>query len=366
MLRFVIVLVPVLVGVAGCAGCQEKESGSRVPGAVGDHPMAAEKARDGPSAGANAPDAREKTEVDKLLDSRPTPDLTNLAERSAVGRRGKDAGEAFWDVLKLRETGTEEAVPVLERILAGHANSTRIHGYAAAQALFDIDTPQAHSILSRHLLSPGYNARHGIRYIFGWDMDESKRDAFIERYHLRHLSKDMKLTLSATSQPGQHGQCVLFSVVARNISEKAFRIPDRKYYLGDLLFFRSMDGRFVRRERTIEIHLRPSKYLELAPGASHRYDVAVDVRHVDDIGELRGWYEWLSKDASLVLTTGGVAYDVGRPGHYEVRAMLELPEPTEAQARFAGFDDLWSGRAVSPPVKVNVLTPSPRRTKPKP
>jgi len=329
-------------------GCQGKDPGSRMSGAT-------------------SAERREKTEVDKLLDSRPAPDLADLADRSAVGRRGKDAGEAFWDVLKLRETGAEEAVPVLERILAEHANSTRIHGYAAAQALFYMDTPQAHSILSRHLLSPSYDAKHGIRYTFHWDMDESRRDAFIERYHLKHLSEDATVTLTARPEQGQGGDRIVFSVAVRNTSDKPFRLLRHESHWGDMLYFRAAGGRFAKIVRTRDVcRDGPPQYLELTPGASHRYEVAVDVRRTDNIDGHRGWYGWLPKDATLVLTTGGVAYGVHQPGDYEVRAMLELPEPTEAQVKFAGFDNLWFGRAVSPPVKVNVVTPSPRRTELRP
>jgi len=70
------------------------------------------------------------TDFGKLIVSRPVPDLEDLAERSAPDRRGEDATEAFYDILKLRDIGAAKGVPVLEEIIATHTNSTRIHGYA--------------------------------------------------------------------------------------------------------------------------------------------------------------------------------------------------------------------------------------------
>ena len=116
----------------------------------------------------------------------------------------------------------------------------------------------------------------------------------------------------------------------------------------------------------VDVCSDPPKYLELSPGADHRIDVAVKVRRAYDIGDLRGSYGWLPKDASLLLSTEDIAYGFHQPGRYTVRAMFELPQPTQAQVEALGFDNLWSGRAVSPPVNVNIVTPSLRRIELKP
>ena len=95
----------------------------------------------------------------EILATRAAPDLRTLAERSDPNRMGPEAAEAFYDILKLREIRDANAVPVLERILADHPSSHRIHRFAAAQALFCIDTPAAHKVLAGQLLAGRYPAR---------------------------------------------------------------------------------------------------------------------------------------------------------------------------------------------------------------
>src|SRR5579871_5241931 len=97
----------------------------------------------------------EKQTYQEILAARAVPDLDQLVERCSPDLRGPDATESFWDLLKLREIADPKAVPVLEKVLAENLPTTRIHGFAAAQALFCIGTPEAHKILKQHLLAEG-------------------------------------------------------------------------------------------------------------------------------------------------------------------------------------------------------------------
>ena len=302
------------------------------------------------------------TSFEKLLARRPAPDINTLAERSAVDRTGEDAMDAFYDILKLRKTRESNAVPVLEHILADHANSLRIHGYAAAQALFCIGTPEAHAVLARYLLSTGYDASLGINYAFHWQMDEAKRDGFIERYHLTNLSNDLLLKIEAESKEEGKRRWLAFTLTMKNISDKPLRIRDQRMYLdqrmhlGSLLFFRSADGRYAR-TLTKRCRLgwppRP-KWIELKPAATRQVQIDVDVKRAEGLGHA---YPLLSKGATLALDTDDVAFDTVGAGEFSVCAMLEVTAQTAAQIKVLGCAKPWSGRAVSEPVLVTVLEP---------
>ncbi len=304
---------------------------------------------------------RRTPSLTELLADRPTPDINNLAERSAVGRTGDDATAAFYDILKLRETRDSEAIPALERILADHAGSLRIHGYAAAQALFCIGMPEAHAILKSRLLSNQYDAYHGINYAFHWDMDEERRDSFIQRYHLVNLSSDLALGLRVESYETSR-RWLTCALTIENSSDQPFQILDQMRtpcsptHLGSLLYFRSAKGRYAR-TFIKPVRLKealPPKWVELQPGASHLFRVEIDVRRVNG---LRQAYPVLSEDANLVLDARDVGYDIVDAGDFNVYAMFEVTQQTAAQLRTLGCARPWVGRAVSGPVLVEVAEP---------
>lgn len=280
------------------------------------------------------------TELSQLITNRPAPDLERLAERSAPDRRGDDATEAFHDILKLRDVGDAAAVPVLEKILAAHAGSTRIHGFAAAQALFCIGTPEAHAILSKHLLSSRYMATLGIDYAFQWEMDDAKRDRFIEQYHLKNLSDDLTLELSSDTHQDTDTMQIKFSLTCRNKSDKSFRIKDTIVFCGRMLYFRSDDGRFIQPvvDESWRYDLPPDEWLELTPGASHRFDIPVEVTH----GEV------------LKARTYDVIYGLGASGRFTVVAMIEILPLSKSQREYLTFDNPWIGRAVSKPLDIEI------------
>jgi len=293
----------------------------------------------------------------ELLANRPTPHIGDLAERSAPGRVGDEAMSAFYDILKLRETGDGSAVPVLEQILVDHEqHSGRIHGYAAAQALFCIGTSQAHAVLSERLLSATYDASHGMKFAFHWPMNEAKRDEFIQRYHLVNLSNDLVLRLEAENYEQASRRWLAFRLTIKNASDVPLRIRNLQTYLGSLLHFRSAEGRFARTfAKPVRMNPAPKpSWVELEPGASHRLRIEVDVKRVDGV---RSGYHLLSEDAKLVLDAGDVAYDIVNSGEFSAYAMFESTHPTAAQLKVLGCANPWIGRAVSAPVLVEVPEP---------
>ncbi len=292
------------------------------------------------------------TEFADLLAKRPAPDLERLAERSTPSYTDGDATEAFYDILKLRNVGGPEAVPVLERIMAENLYSTRIHGFAAAQALFCIGTSEAHEVLSKYLFSEQYFAGLGINYTFHWQMSESKRNDFIEKYHLKNISKDLAVKLDVKTHRDRKEQRFDFTATLCNTSNKPFRIEDKQVYLGDMLYFRSESGRFARNFKAVDYGLPMPKWIELAPGATHQYNVSVFARR---IGQQNLPYYGESKNATLLLETFDIVYDILKAGRFKVYAMIEARPPSKEQLESLGFDNLWSGRAVSTPITVDIL-----------
>lgn len=291
------------------------------------------------------------TEFAKLLASRPAPDIERLAERSAPSRTGKDATEAFYDILKLRNVGGQKAVPVLERIMTENLYSTRIHGYAAAQALFCIGTPEARKVLSKYLFSEQYFAGLGIKYTFHWQMSESKRNSFIEKYHLKNISKDLAVKLYVKTHKDKNELRLDFTATLCNTSNKPFWIRDKQIYLGDMLYFQSESGRFARSFEPVKYKMPMHNWIELSPGASHQYNISVYARR---IGEQKLPYWGKSKNATLLLETRDMVYDILKAGKFKVYAMLEERRLTKAQMETLAFDNLWSGRAVSRPIMVDI------------
>ena len=290
----------------------------------------------------------------EILATRAAPDLRTLAERSDPNRMGPEAAEAFYDILKLREIRDANAVPVLERILADHPSSHRIHRFAAAQALFCIDTPAAHKVLAGQLHGGRYPAKSGIGYTFSWEMSEPRRSRFIERYLLANDANDLVVGLKANAISKEG--LIDFTITLRNVSEKAFRIRDREIYIGEMLYFRSAAGRYMPSLERIAYNAPMPKWVELKPGDERQWRVSAWSRPAPAIHGT-----WLPKDTTLALETEDFRYYIDKPGRFDVVAMFE-EALTKDQALQAKIDNIWSGRAVSKPVQVEIVDPDVRAT----
>ena len=282
------------------------------------------------------------------LKERPAPDLATLAERSAPGQATL---ESFYDILSLRESCDEQAVPVLAEILAAHAESRYIHRYAAAQALHCIGTPKCHEILSEHVLKPSYCVSYAIDLMPHWSMDPAKRDDFIDRYHLVNLSRDLELSLKAERKDGG---LLVFTVVLKNASGKAFSVMDQLGFPGRMLFFRTEGGEFVRsfdRTKCLRFRAGPVRWIELAPGAEHTYRAEAKLVAADELARRR----LPARRGQLVLDVAGTAvHRIPGPGRYKVYAMVEAQPPTEVQQKAWKVSDAWVGRAVAGPIEVQL------------
>jgi hypothetical protein len=287
-----------------------------------------------------APEAGKHTTYREILAERPAPDSSRLVERSAPSVKGTDATESFWDILKLRETGDKGAIPVLEKILLENLGTTRIHEFAAAQALFCIDSVGTSNLLWRHLLTDRYQAGLAFGYTGHWEMREPQRSRFIERYLLQGVSTNLLLEL--TAQVATNLGRVDFVLTLRNSSERALQVQSPAQYLGKHLFFRDAQGKSARSGETcVYGPLRPT-WIELGPGKVHRIQIGAFVKSAADtkVGRVV-----ISPGAVVVLMTDDYLFDIGQPGAFEVLAMFE--------GHGAGKDQ-WNGRTVSKPLVVHI------------
>lgn len=71
---------------------------------------------------------------------------------------------------------SKKAIPILEEILRENIKRGNIFGFAAAQILFSIGTPQAHQLLQKYLFSEeyDYDFNLAIRFMFSWGGDEKE------------------------------------------------------------------------------------------------------------------------------------------------------------------------------------------------
>ncbi|MBL7074190.1 HEAT repeat domain-containing protein [candidate division KSB1 bacterium] len=272
-----------------------------------------------------------------LVDSLKYDELLAIAENTTLP-------QSFKAILRLREVGDERAVPILKQILIEHTNSTRIHRFGAAQALFCIGTDKAHQILREHLLDAEYPVDLSIMYGFHWRMEESKRDTFIAQHHLQNLSTDVSLKLEV-----KNGifNSKIFTLILRNDSEKTLRLYKPKVYLGAYLMFRSSLGHFIEHIKAILYDERgrtpEGTYPKIAPGKDLKLSCSARPQTNRKI------YKY-PEPVSLVLDFGDTIHLLGNSGKFKVYAIYSYRKrPNEL------YPNIWTGRVVSNPVEIEIL-----------
>ena len=291
----------------------------------------------------------------EIIAARPAPDLSTLVVRSSPKNNGPDASEAFMDILKLRETPDPKSVPVLEKILIENLPTTRILGFAAAQALFTIGTPEAHQILERQLLADDTHTKLAIGYTSHWQMKEPLRSQFIQRYLLKNLSKSLVVEVERVAAPNSPKGQVDLSVILRNASDQTFYMLDDRGR--DLLQVRDAAGQFIDTSGIICNIKQNTTLMELKPGQTHRIPITIKV--VDAT---------LSKDQRhdpattliAVAQPSGQSFELHSPGRVEFMALIEVDPLAAEQRTFLKLDETWqwwSGRAVSKPITVELALP---------
>ncbi|MGB2809140.1 MAG: hypothetical protein WBC22_15465 [Sedimentisphaerales bacterium] len=282
----------------------------------------------------------------EIIAAHPEPDLTDLVDRCKPGVDWEVSRPSFYDLLKLRDVGNSEAVNVLEQVMENNLFGTRIHGFAAAEALFCIDTESAHNVLKKYLYDPRYHSGLGANYTFHWDMSEPKRSEFIRQYHLKNLSKDLKVELESDVNRVNTGQEIELTLTVHNVSKEPFRILDHIAGYGENIYLRNADGLFARRMQTAtQCYKMSAKWLELKPGDQRQYKIKLAVLRVSD---MKYKSRYVPENTRIYLRDHPFFdFYINQPGKFEIYAMFEAQPLHPERKKKLGFDNGWTGRAVS-------------------
>ena len=255
-----------------------------------------------------------------------------------------EGSDGFKALLELRDRPDPMAVSVLGKILADHVGSTRIHRFAAAQALFCINTREAHDILTKYLLTDEYPVDMGIAYTFHWNMVPEKRDAFIKRYHLQATKEDLNVSVEVLSGKDRGEWSNEFVIKITNASDRTLRVNRPRFYLGMMLLLEDADGHFIGRMKTVRYKMPPvteEDYLILTPGQH------LELRLKGKL-EPKAPGQWL-------LDCKDVGHSVGKPGKFKVYVVYAImPDSAKLQTNQYGPPPVWSGRIVSNPVEIEI------------
>jgi hypothetical protein len=304
--------------------------------------------------------------------------LAGAAIQSTTLNSGNDSPSLsdFAEILRFRSLPDPKAVPALEQALMRDLHSTRIHGYAAAQALFNIGTPEAHAVLSRLLLTnwpamrdladapPLWTRGLAVMYTSSWNgMSEPQRSRFIAQYLLKNLATNLALELDCKLVARKQAVRAEFKFTFRNTGKASYQIPEfDDWCLGRLLFVRDPMGTFLPYQipgggdNAIEM-------VELQPGAAKEFTLfqMIGMGNADE-DRRRGLN--VPADAVFMAEFAGDHYLVA--GEYEVTAMFEVERRPDWRKSLEGQSAevkerqraTWAGRVASKPLKLKFPLPA--------
>jgi len=258
-------------------------------------------------------------------------------------------------LLKLRDVADERAIPAMEKLLEKHIGSGNVFGFAAAQVLFCIGTEKAHAILSKHLSSPKYSMHQGITYAFYWEMEPSKRNAFIKQYHIQNTASGLSISVTAKDTVKNNQQKIVFMITLKNISEKPVTIYKPHAYLGSMLLLCSSEGSFGSTIQTTKykMFIGKASFVKLSPGKMLKFDFTAEPRWIDS----RSWKRYkLPQPNAFVLDCGDMLHAVEKAGKFTAYAFYSVEERfAQGQGKRLGLPGIWVGRVVSKPIEINIF-----------
>lgn len=292
----------------------------------------------------------------EMIAARPVPDLTKLVERSSPDNRTPDAMESFLDLLKLREKPDPKASSVLEQVLIENGTSTRIHRFAAAQALFAIGTPKAHEVLKRYLLVEDAHAELAIGYTAYWQMKEPLRSQFIDLYLLSDVPNGLSAELKQVPAANFSGTRFNLVVILKNESKQGIQFLDPQDFPGRLLHLRDAEGQFVPGD-SLRTNCKPKNDLiSLQPGQSHVVEMTVEIL---DGKSPASRYRNPGASLTVQVVQSGHCFEIN-PARFEFVAMFEVSPIEDEARRPLKLDETskwWSARTISKPLKVKLAIP---------
>jgi hypothetical protein len=266
------------------------------------------------------------------------PWYSDLAERSRPGSSGERTTDPFRDLLRLRDAPEPGAAEVLAQVVADHEGSSRIHRYAATQALSTIGTKEADELLERCVTVADFDGRLAFDYAFHWDMKPRDRDRYLQRFVLRNVGVAPTLEARAATAAEDAKHWLEVEVVLRNATDREMRLLDPSGCSGRMLVFRSAAGHVERAFYPATCEFMGAGAMTLAPGDS--LTVTIRVSRPEPVHRSMAKMYRLDPDG-LIATVGSYHFAFAGPGRYEVLAR-------------------WTssvGRSVSAPVAVTVPAP---------
>jgi len=268
---------------------------------------------------------------------RPPPDLAMLPRRVCQSAKG-----AFDDLIRLRETGDAEAVPVLVEILERERQSTRIFRFAAEQALFHIGGEEAEEALRKESAADDYPWWPAIDYTFHWDMDAGERDRFLARYVVRSSNAKLKARLTADRASAKPREDFTFTLTLANETSEPVAILTSDGMPTMRLVFRDAEGRFPRVQQAgIQCAIPKLGWRTVEPGKSTEFRF---VRSFLPGKGVKGTWTYVGRPL-------GVETDGRRDGRFDVIAVVSGCRCEEAGEPPA---TPWVGRVVSEPLALTI------------
>jgi len=284
----------------------------------------------------------------------PAPDLAQLRQRCAPNVKWPESSDSFSDILKLRDCGDERAVPMLQDVLAENFTNGRIHGFAAAQALFCIGSPEANRALACQPWTNWFQVDWAINYTTHWEMPEPQRSRFIQQYFLRSISTNLVLEVQDISSARKSRDLREFELKFRNTSQAPFALLLPEIAPDMLLYIRDAQGRILPRIlHPPDSAMYPPRCVKLEPGGSHdlRARLFLEVAEtIRDRGELG------AGKVLVVVDGAAVRFDIETLTGLEIVAMFEQPplnQATRSYHKILDGQEAWSGRVVSAPAKAS-------------
>lgn len=244
-------------------------------------------------------------------------------------------------ILELDNINSEAAIPQLREILT---TSDNIREYAAAQALFLLDTPEAHAILKKHVFSEDYDICWSIKYALGWNMRQPERGTFINKYHLQHRSNDVSIELGV-----KHAlifkDIIEFTITLRNTSDQMIRLIKPLHYLGEKILLVSPTGHFLPSMKVVMYKMKDIRgpdYPIIPPGKKLILTLEGEIKFQKESG-----FKELSN--SFILDTWDCAHKLDEPGKYKAYAIYCF-----TGIRNPPYDNIWKGSVVSEPVELDI------------
>jgi len=315
----------------------------------------------------------------KALLRRKAPAETQRASSDQQYLRQLETQLAMFDV-----TSPESIPRLVEFLKTGTPINWRDSGevwkYAAAQALFLIDTAQSRESLRHYMVDPLYDFDFSIQCARDWGMERHLLNSFIRQYHLSGTHNEAAIELGVSEIDGRRN-AFRFVIRITNTSTTTRRFYRAPAHLGMHVLLLSDMGDVGHREglnikfgeiapdilfpavapgKSLELEF--TGYLEANGTIGFQREKAPFVflcgdirrRDFDRIGQL--------EDQSL-FRHGAGAWDtlhaLDRDGVYDAYAVYRsgsLPK--------APFDNIWTGRLVSKPVRINLQAPEREPTAP--